>query len=262
MAIWAKSGKRLIDADSFSEILKTCNVHSFVGLCDYDTPSGCKQKRLGKSLFRTHEWNNKLLGLDDCKIQGAAFMPLMGGFSKEQRIAVAKHMIALPYSSGFAVDLLHMSLGEVDGKSEFDPEIAHDLLSEALQILPPEAPRLVEGVFNPKQIHMLIKEGIDLFDSSYAIHLADQGKAFRLADDFVTTGDFHILDFTDDTFKQSMEPLFSNCDCHTCINFQKAYLHHLHNTKELLGMILMTIHNMTEFDRMFDLIRNNLLLQN
>lgn len=58
--------------------------------------------------------------------------------------------------------------------------------------------------------------------------------------------------------KTDMGPLCSHCSCYTCKTFKRAYLHHLIACKEMLGFTLLIIHNMTEFDRMFEMIRTHL----
>ena len=127
--------------------------------------------------------------------------------------------------------------------------------------LPPEAPRLVEGAFDPSQIWNLVKLGVDLFDSSYAILLADKGQAFRIGDNYWKTGEFTIMDLKNEEFKEDMDLLYSGCECHTCKTFKRAYIKHLLDTKELLASVLLTIHNMVEFDRMFEVLRNSLAIE-
>ncbi|KAE9552112.1 hypothetical protein FO519_004692 [Halicephalobus sp. NKZ332] len=263
MALWAKAGRRSIDAKIYTKVLKMCQVHSFVGLNDFDTPLAAQRKRLGKSLFRTTEWNNEMMGIKSLDghldglmmkkehdIDETPFIPLGGGFSKEYRTLAVNNMNNLPYATAFAIDLWHVSQGNVDGKESFDQEVVKDLIGDVSMALPPEAPKLVEGAFDPSQILSLVKLGIDLFDSSYAILLADKGQSFRIGENYWKTGEFKVLDFKNDEFKEDMDLLYPDCGCHTCKTFKKAYIKHLIDTKELLGPVLLTIHNMTEFDRM------------
>uniref|UniRef100_A0AC34QWE2 tRNA-guanine(15) transglycosylase-like domain-containing protein n=2 Tax=Panagrolaimus sp. JU765 TaxID=591449 RepID=A0AC34QWE2_9BILA len=247
MALWAKAGRRSIDAKSYKNILEVCKVHSFICLNDYDTPKNCKPKRLGKSLFRTSEWNNEMYGKDD--VNEAGFIVLNGGFSKQQRISNLKHFLPMNYSKSFSIDMMHFSQGNVDNKIDFDKEEIEELITDVVKELPSESPRLIEGAFNPQQILTFIKLGIDLFDSSYAILLADDCKAFKIGKEFINNGEFEILNIGDEIYKEDMSKLFDDCDCHTCKTFQKAYLRHLSETKEMLLPVLLTIHNLTEFDR-------------
>ena len=59
-------------------------------------------------------------------------------------------------------------------------------------------------------------------------------------------------------FKSDQTPLDPDCDCYTCRNYDKAYLHHLFKTQELLGYRLMTIHNLRFMIHTTQLIRNAL----
>uniref|UniRef100_A0AC34QWL2 tRNA-guanine(15) transglycosylase-like domain-containing protein n=1 Tax=Panagrolaimus sp. JU765 TaxID=591449 RepID=A0AC34QWL2_9BILA len=130
MALWAKAGRRSIDAKSYKNILEVCKVHSFICLNDYDTPKNCKPKRLGKSLFRTSEWNNEMYGKDD--VNEAGFIVLNGGFSKQQRISNLKHFLPMNYSKSFSIDMMHFSQGNVDNKVDFDKDEIEELITDVV----------------------------------------------------------------------------------------------------------------------------------
>uniref|UniRef100_A0A158PE28 General transcription factor IIF subunit 2 n=1 Tax=Angiostrongylus costaricensis TaxID=334426 RepID=A0A158PE28_ANGCS len=83
-------------------------------------------------------------------------------------------------------------------------------------------------------------------------------KALRLADDYTRSSSFDLLDFNDDRFADDHEKLFDSCSCYTCQNYTRMYLRHLTNTKELLGPMLLVIHNLTEYQTMFRLIRKSI----
>ena len=134
-----------MDPTIYKRLMKACQVHSFVGLNDFDTPSDAKKKRLGKSLFRTTEWNNEMFGiksldghLDGLKmkqendIDEAPFIPLGGGFSKEYRTLTVNQTKTAPYAIAFAIDLWHVSQGNVDGKEAFDLEVVKNLIGDVL----------------------------------------------------------------------------------------------------------------------------------
>jgi tRNA-guanine family transglycosylase len=260
MAIWSgKAGRRSIEPENLIKILKTCKPHSFTSLWDYDTPFNVLKKRHGKSLLRSSEWNIQIFEKNHTIFDEPGFIPLAGGISKESRIAFAKYFGSKLYANGFLIDLLHFSHGEnIQNKSEFEVDIVKDLILDATLLIQQEAPRLVEGAFDPYQIFSLVQSGCDLFDSSYTVLCGEKGIAFNVSEDYAKTGAFSIVDFTEEKNKTDMGPLCSHCSCYTCKTFKRAYLHHLIACKEMLGFTLLIIHNMTEFDRMFEMIRTHL----
>lgn len=144
----------------------------------------------------------------------------------------------------------------------FNAEEIEEILESIYPHIPSSCLRLVNGAFSPTEILSLIKLGIDLFDSSYPVLLAEQGMSFRLSEDFPKDNTFSIFDYNNaELFADDFTRPYGNCDCYTCSHYTKGYLQHLRNTKELLGPILLVIHNLQEFERMFELIRKHIAEQ-
>ena len=90
---------------------------------------------------------------------------------------------------------------------------------------------------------------------NYLYGLIFQAKAFKLVDDYPHSDAFDLVDFHEakyisfifpennpfSRYTDKMTPLFDGCPCYACQNYTRAYLHHLTNTKEMLGMILLTM---------------------
>uniref|UniRef100_A0A915PH28 tRNA-guanine(15) transglycosylase-like domain-containing protein n=1 Tax=Setaria digitata TaxID=48799 RepID=A0A915PH28_9BILA len=133
------------------------------------------------------------------------------------------------------------SLDPIIKESEFDGNIIKNLLAGVWPHISPSHIRLVNGAFSPTEVVTLTHLGVDLFDSSYAIFLAEQGKAFICDENFPQEATFSVLDFTDMLYSEDFEPLCKRCKCYTCSHYTRSYLRHLTNTKELLGPILLVI---------------------
>lgn len=154
-----------------------------------------------------------------------------------------------------------------------------ELFEAQISELPPNTLRLVEGPFDPEQIFQLVKIGVDEFDNSYVTYLAERGRAFRLtktypeidkrkksesgevlqcATECTKTSFFQIVDFNDPSLFDDFTPLFPGCQCYACTCFTRSYIYHLWRTREMLAEILLTIHNIIEFDDMFERIREYL----
>lgn len=58
--------------------------------------------------------------------------------------------------------------------------------------------------------------------------------------------------------KESKSPLVEGCECYTCKNYNRAYLYHMLEVKEMNANILIAIHNVTQFDLLFEMIRDNM----
>ena len=90
------------------------------------------------------------------------------------------------------------------------------------------------GVGTPEDITHAIEEGFDMFDCVLPTRLGRHGEAFSADGNIKLSNAKYSKDFT---------PLTTDCGCYACKNFTKAYIHHLLNEKEMLGGILLSLHN-------------------
>lgn len=115
----------------------------------------------------------------------------------------------------------------------------HDLMLESLApvctALPKDRPRYLMGVGNPTTMLEAIALGVDLFDCVLPTRTARLGTAFS------SEG---RLNLRNARFARDFGPLDPQCTCSTCAGFSRAYIRHLVNSKEMLGAILLTIHNL------------------
>jgi len=101
--------------------------------------------------------------------------------------------------------------------------------------MPQSKPRYLMGVGTPQDIVKAVESGIDMFDCVIPTRHARNGYLYT------SSG---IVKIRNSIHKSSTEKLDPNCNCYTCANFSRSYLHHLDKTKEMLGASLMTIHNL------------------
>ena len=113
--------------------------------------------------------------------------------------------------------------------------------------LPDEKPRYLMGVGTPADILAAVARGIDMFDCVMPTRNA------RNAYLFTSDG---VLKLRNARHRDSDLPVDSDCDCHTCSNFSRAYLHHLDRCNEMLGAQLATIHNLHFYQRLMRDIRS------
>ena len=101
--------------------------------------------------------------------------------------------------------------------------------------LPANKPHYLMGVGTPEDLVAGVSNGIDMFDCVMPTRNARNGWLFT------RFGDIKIKNAK---YKEDQAPLDETCGCYACRNFSRAYLHHLHRSKEILGARLNTIHNL------------------
>ena len=92
------------------------------------------------------------------------------------------------------------------------------------------------GVGSPDCLIEGVMRGIDMFDCVLATRIARNGTAMTSSGKIVARNAVYAEDFT---------PLDANCGCYCCKNYTKAYLRHLINVDEMLGAMLLSLHNIT-----------------
>jgi queuine tRNA-ribosyltransferase len=115
----------------------------------------------------------------------------------------------------------------------------HELMLESLgpvcEALPADRPRYLMGVGNPTTLLEAVALGVDMFDCVLPTRTARLGTAFS------SEG---RLNLKNARFTKDIGPLDPECSCETCTQYTRSYLRHLVNTKEMLGAILLTVHNL------------------
>jgi len=100
--------------------------------------------------------------------------------------------------------------------------------------MPMDKPRYLMGVGKPDDLIGAVKRGVDMFDCVLPTRSGRTGQAFTSRGTVNIKNARHILD---------ERQLDKDCDCHTCSNFTRAYLHHLFRAQEILGLMLLSLHN-------------------
>ena len=115
-----------------------------------------------------------------------------------------------------------------------DHETMFETLGEVARALPQDRPRYLMGVGNPTTLVRAVGEGVDMFDCVLPTRTARMGTAFS------SKGRMNMRNAK---FEHDFTPLDHKCDCYTCKNFTRAYIRHLVKQNEMLGSILLSMHN-------------------
>ncbi|MDO7596260.1 MAG: tRNA guanosine(34) transglycosylase Tgt [Pseudomonadota bacterium] len=113
--------------------------------------------------------------------------------------------------------------------------------------MPQDKPHYLMGVGRPEDLVEAVARGIDMFDCVMPTRNARNGHLF------VHHG---VVKIRNSRYKTDTGPLDPMCDCYTCKNYSRAYLHHLDRTGEMLGPRLNTIHNLHYYQTLMSGIRN------
>lgn len=127
----------------------------------------------------------------------------------------------------------------IGGLSVGEPKAEMLKVLEALAPqMPGSAPRYLMGVGTPADLVAAVAQGIDLFDCVLPTRNARNGHLFT------RTG---VVRIRNAVHRSDVRPLDEACDCYTCRNFSRAYLHHLDRCGEILGSMLNTLHNLHHY---------------
>ncbi len=188
------------------------------------------------SMERTTRWAKRCKDAHKSIEKNALFGIVQGGFFKDLRKKSAEDLIALDFP-GYAIG--GISVGEP--KKEF-----LDILNYTAPLLPENKPRYLMGVGTPDYLIESAIAGIDMCDCVLPTRIARHGTAMTSRGKVVVRNATYERDFT---------PLDPECDCYTCRNYTRAYIRHLINTKEILGVRLLSIHNVNFLTKLMDRVK-------
>jgi len=191
------------------------------------------------AMERTHRWAERCLQSKRRSDQ-ALFGIVQGGIDPDLREESSHFIASLPFP-GIAIGGL--SVGET--KKEMQT-----ILSLVTHCLPENKPRYLMGVGTPEDLINGIALGVDIFDCVLPTRLARHNAAFS------SQGRLNLMNAA---FIHDPKPIDDTCTCYTCLNFSRAYLHHLVNVKELLAGTLLSIHNLHTLIQLVKEIRASIL---
>jgi queuine tRNA-ribosyltransferase len=175
---------------------------------------------------KAHQGNsNALFGI----VQGGMYEPL-----RDESLAA---LVAIGFD-GYAIGGL--SVGET--KDEMQRILLH-----TAPALPADKPRYLMGVGTPEDIVHAVCAGIDMFDCVLPTRNARNG--------WVYTSE-GVVKLRNSRYRTDTAPLDPKCACYTCLNFTRAYLHHLQRINEILGARLNTLHNLHYYQALMQGLRD------
>ncbi len=206
---------------------------------DQCSPYGADYAESKKAMERTLKWLDRCYNAHNNPNQ-ALFPIVQGNMFKDLRAISLKE--TLPYVK-YGVGIGGLSVGE-------PKEIMYDIMDSLLPLYPTNVPRYLMGVGSPDCLVEGVKRGIDMFDCVLATRIARNGTALTHDGKVVVRNGKYREDFT---------PLDSECDCYACKNYTKAYLRHMINVNEMMGGMMISLHNITYLNQLMEDIRNAIM---
>nr|WP_275440661.1 tRNA guanosine(34) transglycosylase Tgt [Vibrio sp. Of7-15] len=211
-----------------------------VMIFDECTPYPATHDEAKKSMEMSLRWAQRSRNeFDRQENPNALFGIVQGGVYEDLRDVSVEGLTNIGFD-GYAVGGL--AVGE-------PKEDMHRILEHTCPKLPEDKPRYLMGVGKPEDLVEGVRRGIDMFDCVMPTRNARNGHLF------VTGG---VIKIRNAKHKTDTTPLDPECDCYTCQNYSKAYLHHLDRCNEILGARLNTIHNLRYYQRVMESIRSAL----
>ena len=206
-------------------------IMAFDECCPY--PSDYKYTE--KSMYRTTRWAERCKIAHTTTNQGL-FGIIQGGFYKDLRKISTEDLIKMDFP-GYAIG--GISVGEP--KEEF-----LDILRYTTPLMPENKPRYLMGVGTPDYLIEAALAGIDMCDCVLPTRLARHGTALTSKGKIV---------IRNATYEKDWGKLDDECDCYTCKNYTRAYIRHLVKTNEILGIRLISLHNLRFLTRLMEQVR-------
>ncbi|XP_051738465.1 queuine tRNA-ribosyltransferase accessory subunit 2 isoform X1 [Ctenopharyngodon idella] len=281
VSVWGSGGRIELTAARFMAIQAAIQPDCYQSMADGETwQVNTSRKRVRKAVDRT------LAHLDECLVlhqktqelkHAEIFGVVEGGDIMEERLRSARETAKRPVG-GFVLDGFH--------SAAMDQDVRSQLIRATTAELPQEKPRLVLGIGRPDEVISCAEAGVDLFESVFPFQVTERGCAlsfdYTIDPDPETAGtsaptvlelngempavkklnangDENMTPFEmnlkDKRYQDDFRPLVEGCGCYCCKKHMRAYVHHLLVTNELLGGVLLMLHNMAHYLGFFKALR-------
>ena len=209
--------------ESAAEIQR--RLGSDIAMClDVCLPSDVDRRELGRAVEITTHWARRQVEAPRADGQ-LRFGIAQGGTDGDLRARSITEITELPFD-GFALG------GLAVGESK---EEMLDCVSWAAPLLPLARPRYFMGIGDPEGILEVVARGIDMFDCVLPTRTARTGSALTWEG---------RINLRNASYRTDQRPLDADCDCPACERFSRAYIRHLVTQREILGLRLLSLHNL------------------
>jgi queuine tRNA-ribosyltransferase len=205
---------------------------------DQCPPYPADKETVAEAVARTTKWAQRAK-MAHLNRRQALFAIVQGGVFDDLRAQSASELQKIGFD-GYAVGGL--SVGE-------PKDLMYDCLDRVVPLLPTNKVRYLMGVGSPDALLEGVKRGIDIFDCVLPTRIARNGRVMTAQG---------YLPIRNSIYGADLGPLDQKCDCPVCRNYSRAYIRHLLNAGEILGLRLTTYHNLYYLEQLMKEIRKAL----
>ncbi|AAP99349.1 MULTISPECIES: tRNA guanosine(34) transglycosylase Tgt [Prochlorococcus] len=196
---------------------------------DQCPPYPASKVEVEEACKRTHLWLERCVATHSKEDQ-ALFGIVQGGCFLDLREESARRVASF-HLPGIAIG--GVSVGEPSDQ-------IHKIVRHVAPLLPNEVPRYLMGIGTIREMAVAVANGVDFFDCVLPTRLGRHGTALVRDERW---------NLRNACFRNDYQPLDTTCVCETCTNYNRAYLHHLIRNDELLGLTLLSLHNLSHLIR-------------
>ena len=202
-------------------------------------PADATKEQVQAATDRSYRWLTRCVEAHQNTSKQALFGIVQGGIHLDLRQRAVEQLTALNLP-GYAIG--GVSVGEA-------PELINATVKHTAPLLPADKPRYLMGVGTYPEMAQAIAAGIDLFDCVIPTRFGRHGTALVKGE---------RINIKNAKYKRDFQPLDETCSCYACQNYSRAYLNHMVRSQEMLGYIMLSLHNVTELIRFTQQIRNSI----
>ncbi|EFA82931.1 hypothetical protein PPL_03709 [Heterostelium album PN500] len=254
----SRKGNKRIANQEYVNTLKHIRP-DIISSLSFDIPFSSSQKKLTKQLALSSSSLDSIL--KDQSLDHSSIFASIHGSKSEESVMKSNKEIAAKDVGGFILS----NFGTNESVEEREQQIP-----KLIELLPAQKPRLITGLGSPEEVLFLVENGIDLVNTSYPFKVTEWGHALTFEykldklqqqqqqqqSSTSTPNKPNKINLWDAKYVIDMTPIVEGCQCFTCKNHTKAYIHHLMNTHEMLSQVLLTIHNLSHYLGYFEELRN------
>ncbi|MGL5943127.1 MAG: tRNA guanosine(34) transglycosylase Tgt [Waterburya sp.] len=199
-------------------------------------PADATKEQIQAATDRSYRWLKRCITAHQNPEKQALFGIVQGGIHLDLRTQAVEQLAELDLP-GYAIG--GVSVGETT-------ELINATVKHTAPLLPADKPRYLMGVGTYREMAQAISSGIDLFDCVIPTRLGRHGAVLIQG---------QRINIKNAQYKRDYQPLDPTCPCYACQNFSRAYLNHLVRSREMLGYMMLSLHNVTELIRFTQQIR-------
>ncbi|GJQ71151.1 hypothetical protein Trydic_g1052 [Trypoxylus dichotomus] len=221
MPLWTRSGKILLNSEKYMDIIETFKPDMYYLLSDGDTNIASAQKRVTKAVDNTNAF---------------VMAPITGGYCLKSRKRCLDLIKEKELIDGFLIDGLHNNGPEVEFLTYTEIK---DVIDLVVREVPENKLLAVQGCWNPVAIVKMVQKGIDIFDTSYCYIVTERSSALTFSLDKNSNMTGFEINLRQLRYADDFQPILPGLA-----------------VQELLGSLLLTIHNIHHFMKFFEKIRS------